>query len=327
MNLIAPFRRLLLCAIAITRTAHADPIEVGQVLGFTPGIHGAVELVFDSEVGKYYQVQISADMATWDNEGYSVKGTGGQISVLARTRNLASAFYRLRDDGLSENVAPVGPAGPQGEPGADAEGFAEGLSVQGVSHLVNSQVHSARKAGLWQNGTAGGSPPLRGLQFGDSLSTGLAPGPYMAKAGTIGLGMTNITGPVTFHGSAGAGTPFRFDYWINGQATEFGVGSSAEFVEDSLPNGDIRGTEAFMAYVVRPDGGSFDLEYRRNATGAWTKLATINTQGAAVAGAVQTFPLSASNSPFYRLRATNVVSGTCVILFTGIYQTDGGGMI
>lgn len=324
--MITSLRRLLLCLIAISGTAQAAPIDVGQVLGFTPGIHGAVELVFPSEIDKYYQVQISADMATWDNEGYSVKGTGGQVSVLARTRNLASAFYRLRDDGAPENVAPVGPAGPQGEPGMDAEGLGDGLSVQGANHLVNSQSYSTKKAGLWLTGTTGGSPPLRGLQFGDSLSTGLVPGPNMAKAGTIGLGMTNIAGPVTFHG-AGAGTPFRFDYWINGQATEFGVGASAEFVEGSLANGDLRGTEAFIAYIVRPEGGSFDLEYQRNATGAWTKLATINTQGPALAGAVQTFPLSGSNAPFYRLRASNVVSSSCVILFTGIYQKDGGGVI
>lgn len=325
MKLIALFRRLLLGAIAVANVVHANPIEVGQVLGFTPGIHGAVELIFDSEVGKYYQVEISADMATWDNEGYSVKGTGGQISVLARTRSLANAFYRLRDDGRPENVAAVGPAGPQGEPGTDAEGFSEELSVQGVSHLVNSQAYSLIKLSQWRSGTFGGSPPLRGLQFGDSLSSGLELGPYMARAGVVGLGLTNQAGDIIYHGSGSQ--PFRFDYWINGQATEFDVGASAEFVEGSRANGDVRGTEASIAFIVRPGGGQFDLEYQRNRAGEWIKLATINTDGPTVAGAFKTFPLSSSNIPFYRLRLTNVAKASCVILFTGIYATDGGGVI
>lgn len=325
MIFISLFRRLLLCVIAVAKMVQANPIEVGQVLAFSPGIHGAVELIFESEVGKYYQVQISANMATWDNEGYSVKGTGGQISVLARTRSLANAFYRLRDDGLPENVAPVGPAGPQGEPGTDADGFSEGLSAQGVGHLVNSQAYSVMKLSQWRAGTFGGSPPLRGLQFGDSLSSGFALGPHMARAGIVGLGMTNLAGKIVHHGSGNQ--PFRFDYWINGQATEFDVGASAEFVEGSIVSGDVRGNEAFIAFIVRPGGGKFDLEYQQNRTGDWLKLAKINTEGPSAAGAVKTYSLSSSSLPFYRLRVTNVTDGSCVILFTGIYATDGGGVI
>ncbi|MCW1887438.1 hypothetical protein OKA04_22065 [Luteolibacter flavescens] len=107
MSITLPLKRLMACLATISGICLADPIGVGEVRGFTPGIHGAVELVFQSEVGKHYQIQISSDLATWDNEGYSVKGTGGEISVLARTRNLPNAYYRLRDDGSPDNVAPL----------------------------------------------------------------------------------------------------------------------------------------------------------------------------------------------------------------------------
>jgi len=106
--------------LTIGSTALAAPIEVGETVQFQPGIRGAVELTFESEIGIYYQLEISDDLSDWENEGYSVKGTGGQITILASTRNLASVFYRLRNDGNPDNTAPIGPQGPpgpQGDPG------------------------------------------------------------------------------------------------------------------------------------------------------------------------------------------------------------------
>lgn len=107
----------------MSNLAIAAPIEVDTPVQFQPGIKGAVELTFQSSVDVYYQVELSEDLSEWDNEGYSVKGTGGQITILASTRNLASVFYRLRDDGDPNNTAPIGPkgdsgpVGPQGAPG------------------------------------------------------------------------------------------------------------------------------------------------------------------------------------------------------------------
>ncbi len=89
----------------------AEPIQVGVPLPFQPGIKGAVELTFQSEVIKYYQLEVSDDLAEWDNDGYSIKGTGGQMTLLASTRNLQNIFYRLRDDGDPANLAPSVPPG------------------------------------------------------------------------------------------------------------------------------------------------------------------------------------------------------------------------
>jgi len=115
---------VILCLASLE--VNAAPIEVGDPIQFQPGIRGAVELTFQTAINVYYQVELSEDLTEWDNEGYSVKGTGGQVTVMASTRNLATVFYRLRDDGDPNNTAPVGPqgeqgpegpVGPQGEPG------------------------------------------------------------------------------------------------------------------------------------------------------------------------------------------------------------------
>lgn len=77
----------------------------------TPGIRGAVELTFATEVNKFYQIRISDDLENWDNEGYAVKGTGGQMRQLVSTRNLPKAFYVLHDQGDPANLAPSVPPG------------------------------------------------------------------------------------------------------------------------------------------------------------------------------------------------------------------------
>jgi microcystin-dependent protein len=123
--------------------ATCEPITIGSTLTITPGIRGAVELTFQSEVEKYYQIQISPDLSQWDNEGYSKKGTGGELAVLVSTRNLPTAFYRLSDDGDASNTAPVGPQGipgPQGETGmAGVQGESGPQGIQGPAGPQGAQ--------------------------------------------------------------------------------------------------------------------------------------------------------------------------------------------
>jgi len=98
---------LAACFACLGFLSHADQITVGTNLEVIVGFRGAVELTFQSNTGTYYQIQISPDLGSWDNEGYSVKGTGGQMAVLASTRGYRDrAFFRLRDDGDPNNLAP-----------------------------------------------------------------------------------------------------------------------------------------------------------------------------------------------------------------------------
>lgn len=93
---------LLLPTLAIAQniTVNGTPLE------YPVGIQGAVELEFLTDVGEWYQVQISPDLDAWDNEGYSIKGTGGLVSTVVSTRQYGTAFYRVSDGALPENSAP-----------------------------------------------------------------------------------------------------------------------------------------------------------------------------------------------------------------------------
>lgn len=107
----------------------AEPIQHNTPLQVNLGFRGAVELTFSSAQGVYYQVDFSTDLVNWDPEGYSVKGTGGVMKVLASSRNRQTAYYRLRNNGDPANAAPAGPVGPVGPQGV--AGPVGGIGPQG----------------------------------------------------------------------------------------------------------------------------------------------------------------------------------------------------
>lgn len=194
------------------------------------------------------------------------------------------------------------------------------FDAQGAADYVNSQMYCAARMAAWTAGGGGTAAPLRGLVLGDSLASGFAAGPYMSQAGYIGLSRRNVSGTVTE-------LTGQFGYWTNGLAYEFAVSAAAEFTIGGSATGDLRGDRAMIAYIKRSGGGSFNLEYQANATGAWTSLGTIDTSNATTIGAVSTYNLPTTNTPFYRLRVTGVTTGSVIMLFCGIYQSNGGGVI
>ncbi len=103
----------LTCSIAST----AEPIELNNPLLVTPGIRAAVELTFQTQENIFYQIEFSTDLQNFDHAGYSVKGTGGEMTILTSSRNAPKAYFRLRDNANPLNTAPEGPPGPQGPPG------------------------------------------------------------------------------------------------------------------------------------------------------------------------------------------------------------------
>lgn len=124
MKLIVGFVLLVLVTVTSIKAAN-NLIAVDHPVHFQPGIKGAVELTFQSQPSVYYQLEISSDLLEWDNEGYSVKGTGGQMTILASTRSLSAIFYRLRNNGDPANTAPLGPQGPVGPAGPPGLGLIE----------------------------------------------------------------------------------------------------------------------------------------------------------------------------------------------------------
>ena len=343
-------RRSLVCLVAVSGLSLADPIEVGQVVGFTPGIHGAVELVFTSEVGKYYQVQISADMATWDNEGYSVKGTGGQVSVLARTRNLANAYYRLRDDGSPDNVAPVGP------PGSDASVTAENTGAA-LADMTAGQLGEARDAlnvrsmssPLWKplkriSTLQDSAKPIviRSLTIGDSWGLnatsgfnanfgnfGQVVGPSASDKAGVTAGNVFVTPAFASYGK----TPFegRYVSMVGTGNVVFGPGEGAHRFGAS-------GRVIVVMYERVSGGGTISVEYETATAGVFAPVGAIGSYQAASgtgtlpgaslidtgagAGAsefaIATFVMPSAATP--RVRCT-WVSGSAAVFAAGVVGT------
>ena len=60
-------------------------------------IYTAAEVVFDTQVGKTYQIQsVSSLSSGWQNVGGLIQGTGNAISYLTPTRQNVQQFYRVQ---------------------------------------------------------------------------------------------------------------------------------------------------------------------------------------------------------------------------------------
>jgi hypothetical protein len=273
MKIVTSLWRWSLCLFAALEIAPADPITVGQVVGFTPGIHGAVELVFPSEVGKVYQIQISSDMATWDNEGYSVKGTGGQVSVLARTRNLPSAYYRLRDDGSLDNVAPVGPAG------SDATVTAANIlaALQGMDSTQERSVQDALD--LKSRNDLG---TLRGLRNLIQLADGNLQTDIIMIGDSFNLGLFNGLEKLTLprgayrcgqvSGGGDSGVTLTYgDYSKSPDGKYWTISNGGNLTCGYLETGNA-GPADTAHFTLFPGTGMAQIQYRHNESANWTNL-------------------------------------------------------
>jgi hypothetical protein len=70
------------------------PIAPGETNTLT--IFTAAEIAFNTEVGKFYQIQgISSVTADWENIGAPIAGTGTPLSYVTPTRANAQMFYRV----------------------------------------------------------------------------------------------------------------------------------------------------------------------------------------------------------------------------------------
>lgn len=126
----------LLCLMASQATWAATPIKIGFPLEVALGVKSSVELQFPTEVGKIYQVEVSSDLKTWANDGYTMVGKGVLQTFVTSTWNLPNLFFRVRDNGDPGRVlagaspGPPGPQGPAGPPGETPTDYA--TSAQGA---------------------------------------------------------------------------------------------------------------------------------------------------------------------------------------------------
>jgi len=72
-------------------TTPIDPNNTNSV-----AIYTAAEVVFNTEVGKTYQIQSTSSLSEgWQNVGEPIPGTGSAISYVTPTRTKAQQFYRV----------------------------------------------------------------------------------------------------------------------------------------------------------------------------------------------------------------------------------------
>jgi hypothetical protein len=76
-------------------TFHSDPLASSSVPSPPTQIFTAVEILFNSQLGATYQIQILNDQNAWTAFGPRITGTGGQISRLISTRSASQAFWRV----------------------------------------------------------------------------------------------------------------------------------------------------------------------------------------------------------------------------------------
>ncbi len=84
----------------VAGTTVPDGVVMGNItaMGETNTVHiyTAAEVVFDTEVGKTYQIQsISSLSGGWQNVGSPVAGTGSSISLFTPTRKNVQQYYRV----------------------------------------------------------------------------------------------------------------------------------------------------------------------------------------------------------------------------------------
>ena len=262
-----------------------------------------------------------------DGVGIPAGGTTGQALVKSSGTDYAAGWEDVTG-ATAASVLAADEAMTVAQKVSDWAAMETGADVEATSDLVNAQPWCMARISAWNSGT---SVPLRGAYVGDSLSnTGgeFGLGPYMGRAGFIGLKILNTskTGTVTEHSGR-----TRNDIWIDGTGTTFAIGSSAELGGGAGGADALRGDRACIAYIAGPGKGTFDLQYQVNGTGGWTNVTGgtgINTANATTIGVFLTFNLPTTNYPFYRLRVTNVTGGIVELApLTGIYNSTGGGVI
>lgn len=273
----------------------AEEITPGTPLEVAPGIRGAVELTFASMSGTFYQVEFSENLVNWDREGYSVKGTGGQMAVMASTRGKAKAFYRLRTDGDPLNAAPSSP--PTAEDIIAALGYAplnpSGVGVDeetaqklrdalSVSPEQNNPLPLTMSALIQDRSRNDRCFRLAQMVFGDSYGPDLGEALDARVAVNRGGGMS-LTDTTVTNGIWST----DFTRSLSGAVCVLGNGGTLTFPKSSTGASCYR---LHVFYISENGGGSFRIEHSENG-GAFGDLpanATYTTAPATASNPIDT---------------------------------------
>lgn len=71
----------------------------------------SVRLEFDSELNRYYQIESSTDLATWNKEGSALAGTGARMAALAYNHGQSAMYYRIGNNATIADIMAINPYG------------------------------------------------------------------------------------------------------------------------------------------------------------------------------------------------------------------------
>lgn len=147
---------LLLLLFSIPLPAQSLTFLTGQQV--VPILGNAVRVEFQTEVGKFYQIESSKDLVTWGKEGYAFQGVGGTMSAVVSNHFEATLFYRVGSNASPRDIGPVNPYGPTAALGVEGpQGLAGPPGPQGQAGAVGP------KGNTGPPGPQGPPGPLAGV--------------------------------------------------------------------------------------------------------------------------------------------------------------------
>ena len=195
--------------------AGTDPYDNNSGLRLMPTTGDSTLWQFQSQAGKYYQVETSSDLLMWATMGPVLSGNGNITSISLSPPVVSSGdassrnFYRLRvmdrdsdSDGLTdyeESVLATSPTNTMTHPGINDADYAAKVFVYGNSAPVVIADFEGDSWGGWTVvGPAFGSKPFIGNKAGQTV------------LGRIGYGMVN-SWPANGDGATGKMTSTAFE--------------------------------------------------------------------------------------------------------------------
>lgn len=186
----------------------ATHIKIGFPLEVSLGLRSTVELEFQTEPGKIYQVQVSKDLNIWSDVGYTILGTGGPRIFVTPTWDQNRLFFRVRDNGdpnrllSGSSLGPIGPSGPPGPQGPQGPQGPPGQSADGEARVINVMSPAFGAAGNGQIASNTNVGSGSSILTGPGVFTAADVGKYIRVEGAGPSGFDLVTSISSFQSSS-----------------------------------------------------------------------------------------------------------------------------
>lgn len=102
-------RFLFFICLALAGMLSAQSVRITPGVEVLPVETPSIRLDFDTTIGRFYRIESSEDLAVWKSEGYAFAGNGSRMSAMVSNHGLPRLFYRIRNDAIASETAPLNP--------------------------------------------------------------------------------------------------------------------------------------------------------------------------------------------------------------------------